>query len=271
MRSKKLLIVFIALALMLGATSVAWAQQQPPNSTGVEPIPAGQTDTEPLMRNRADPNYVYSPEELKWLAAKELLAAETLAQHENAKQEPDSIGGKTLSVGVWLEPNDYAHRNYCGPGETQVALDARLPASSVPNIDTLGREENIDPNWGVWMSDVCRVLNTRLSTNCSTGFCYENSGSASGSQFYSRVLLDIDANYALVTGVKTGSMPGWGGRNVNHIVTVYGYNEPTLNNQYVKYVETAAAAAGYSGPYWQPAVNRNTFWTYVSGNNTQCW
>lgn len=266
MRTARLVLTFVVSVLMLSAIPVAWAQEQPPGGQVVQPTLEGEQDTDALMRNRADPNYVCSPEELEQLAAKEVLAAENMARHESQKAEPESIGGKSLSVGVWQEPNDYAHRNYCGPGATQVALDARLPASSVPNINTLGTEENIDPNSGVWMSDVCRVLNTRLST-----FWYENSGSGSGSQFYSRVVLNIDTNYALVTGVKTGSMPGWGGRNVNHIVAVYGYNEPSLNSQYVKYVETAAAAAGYSGPYWQPAVSRNTFWTYVSGNNTQCW
>lgn len=227
--------------------------------------------------NRMDPDYVYTPEELARIADKQSMANQHMKERQLAFLrvedntfpdiiiQPYAIGGKTLSVGTWKEPNDWDHRNYCGPGATQVALDARLPASSVPNIETLAQEEYLNPNWGVYINNITPVLNNRLSTTW-----YVTSGSGSATTLYSRIVSDIDNNYAMITGVVTNNMPGWGGYGVNHIVAVYGYNEPTLNNQYVKYTETAGSVAGYSGSYFQQ-VTRQQMWTYVSPNDAQSW
>jgi hypothetical protein len=171
-----------------------------------------------------------------------------------------------LSVGVWREPNDYAHRNYCGPASTQVALDARLPWWQIPDIDTLGREENIDPNWGVAASAIQRVLNTRLGTTW-----YWLNSSSSASDLALKIRVDLSNQFAMVTGLKTGGMPGWGTRNVNHIVTVYGYyRSSTGQTEYVYYTETAGSVAGYNGTY-QNAVSLASFWRYVQANNVQVW
>jgi len=112
MRKLKFVSVFVLLALLVSAgVGVAAAQEPPPK---VETVDRGG--------NRADPNYVYTAEELEALAVKDRLA-------EKHVQELDGVkgGSKILTVGYWPQPNDWAHRNYCGPGATQVALDARLP------------------------------------------------------------------------------------------------------------------------------------------------
>ena len=114
--------------------------------------------------NGADPNYVPTAEELQRIAVKEASAAQHMKDRKS-QVTPLTLGSHTLSVGIWLEPNDATHVNYCGPRATQVALDARLPASSVPNINTIGAEENIDPSWGVYTTSIRDVLNTRLNTS----------------------------------------------------------------------------------------------------------
>lgn len=194
------------------------------------------------------------------MAAKDALASQYMQQRIGIKY----IGGKWLSVGTWKEPNDWEHRNYCGPGATQVALDARLPASEVPDIDTIGKEENIDPNWGVWICDIRPVLNRRLDTDW-----YWCGSSGSENTLYNRIVWDIDHDYALITGCRTDDMPGWSVK-APHIVAVYGYWEPTGSTQYVYYTETAGSVAGYTGPYRQGAT-RQAFWIYVAGNDAQVW
>jgi hypothetical protein len=262
MRKVKLVSVFVLLALLLGASPGAVMGQEPPPPDLEVGVQDGDDEDETRpMRNRMDPNYIYTAEELEMLAAKDALAKQHMQQRVGVR----GIGGKWLSVGTWLQPNDWAHRNYCGPGATQVALDARLPYWEVPDIDTIGEEENIDPNSGVWISDIRPVLNERLSTTW-----YECNGSGSGSTLYHRVVLNIDSDYAMVTGCRTDDMPGWGGHESGHILAVYGYWEPTGNSQYVYYTETSRPVAGYNGPY-RRSTTRQTFWGYVSGNDTQVW
>lgn len=216
--------------------------------------------------NGADPNYVPTEAELKLLAKKEARVKQFMLQALNATQ-PEAVNTlHTLSVGTsgqWREPNDYAHRNYCGPGATQVALDARLPASSVPDINTIGNDEHIDPANGVTTQAIGDELNRLLGD----GY-YGVSGAANQADFEWRVRVDIDDGYSLVTALKTGGMPGWGTRNVKHIVATYGY--ATGSPITVYYVETAAPAAGYNGNYFnnQSAAQ---FWPWVSSNNSQVW
>jgi hypothetical protein len=166
------------------------------------------------------------------------------------------------AYGQWQEPNDWAHRNYCGPGATQVALDARLPASQVPNIDTIGAEEGIDPNNGVTTQAIRDELNRRLNVTF-----YAVSSAASQGQLQGMIVGDIDSGYSLITAMYTGGMPGWGTRNVKHIVATYGY---TTGGQGVNYVETSSPTAGYTGAYFQNATISN-FWTYVRYNDSQVW
>jgi hypothetical protein len=259
MRKIKFVSVFVLLALLLSAwPGAVMADEPPPGNPTV--VDQGNGD-EGNKRNRMDPNYVYTAEELEAIAAKEAL----VEQHVQRRAGTRSIARKILRVGKWLEPNDWDHRNYCGPGATQVVLDARLPYWDVPDIDTIGEEENIDPNSGVWLSDIKTVLNDRLNTTW-----YEVNGSGSGSSLYNRITSDIDNDYALVTGCETGLMGGWNGRDVGHIVAVYGYWIWTGSNQYVYYTETAGSVAGYNGSYRQRAT-RQDFWGYVAGNDTQVW
>lgn len=168
------------------------------------------------------------------------------------------VGGN----GEFRQPEGYAYRNYCGPASTQVAIRART--SNVPSLDDIAAREQIDPNWGVYMSNVVPTLNYYLNTN------YYGIGYASGeTQFGSWVQSDVLDGYALITGLRTGTMPNWS-CNAFHIVTVYGYDYRNSSNKTINYVDTATSSSGYSGPYFN-SVTLGTFWFWVSNNNVQAW
>jgi hypothetical protein len=146
-------------ALLLGSGPYAVLAEGPPPAERPVTADPGEDD-EGQMRNCMDPNYVYTEKERRAITAKDKLVEQYTKERIGSRY----IGPQLLQVGTWKEPNDYAHRNYCGPGAAQVALDARLPASQVPDIDTLGAEMNINPNSGVYMTDLRDVLNNRLNT-----------------------------------------------------------------------------------------------------------
>ncbi len=174
----------------------------------------------------------------------------------------------------WKEPNDDEHRNYCGPGATQVALDARLPAMFVPSIDTIGNMENIDPNWGVYMNDVMSTLNLILreydDIPNSNGFvAYELASPSSAWSLFNYVRWDNERWYATISGMYTDGMPGWQ-RKAYHIVAIFGLYYDSEYENFYKYAETSSQKAGYSGPFAQWA-DIWKFYQWYSKNPTITW
>lgn len=220
-----------------------------------------------------NPDYVRTEDELRRIAHKERQALIAWNCRQLSAHAPTTSGSPItnypdywlwLNVGYYPEPNDWAYRNYCGPASTQVALSARLPASQIPNIDTIGAEEGINPNWGVYMTAVRDVLNRRLGTTF-----YVANGAGNATNFRNRISADLSSGYALVTGLKTGGMSGWT-RDVDHIVTIYamytGYPNP------IAFTETSSPVAGYSGSYWRSESSAFDFYNwFVSRNDVQAW
>ena len=166
----------------------------------------------------------------------------------------------------WFEPNEERYNNYCGPGATQVALDARLPANQVADIDTLGKEQHVNESIpGVLANDVVVVLNRRLNTTW-----YKIGKAEDLPVLEAGIARNLNAGYAMLTGVSTEGMPGWGNHVTNHIVAVIGFYRTGDGTPYVGYIETAAPRAGYNGPRLQ-IVPLNQFWSYVQGNPVQMW
>src|SRR5262249_11193431 len=56
-----------------------------------------------------------------------------------------------VPVLAFHEPNDRAHRNYCGAGATEVLLSAWTPAR--PDVETVARAIKVDPNSGATGAD----------------------------------------------------------------------------------------------------------------------
>jgi hypothetical protein len=276
------------LTILLNTPSKAMARAPYPGSAGQDqgsrsilladvpitvtvPNISDSVDATGPMLNGSDPNYVPTGAELKFNVEKEAQAEQYMQQLRNLKANdltpngPTPIGERYLSFEQqWHEPDDWAHRNYCGPGATQVALDARLPAAQVPNIDTIGADENIDPNNGVTTQAIRTELNRLLNVTF-----YAVSAAADQNALETRLFFDIERGYSMVTALMTLGMPGWGTRNTRHIVATYGYRA-TAAKTYAYYIETAAPTAGYNGSYYNNK-GMPTFWLWVAGNNSQVW
>jgi len=211
-----------------------------------------------------EPGYKPSPQEVEWHMKKEKDLKEFLEE---------TYGVKYFRIlpleREWREPDDWEHRNYCGPGATQVALDARLLAEYVPDINTIGVMENIDPNWGVYMNDVKDTLNNILSSyddipNINGFVGYVLGYPSSSDELQNKILWDIMKGYATISGVYTQGMPGWS-RSAYHIVAVFG-----VSGDYYKYAETSSPTAGYTGPFSQ-WVLKDDFYQWYTANSVISW
>ncbi len=80
--------------------------------------------------------------------------------------------------------------------------------------------------------------------------------------------MNIDNGYAPITSMMTGGMPGWGTKNVEHIVAMYAYNQGSTN--WVYYTETASQHAGFNGTY-RNSQTRGIFYGYVQYNDSTVW
>ena len=172
---------------------------------------------------------------------------------------------KTLYVGTnnqFKEPENWAYVNYCGPASTQVALRARI--TNIPSLDSIGQCEYIDPNWGVYMSNVTPCLNSYLNTSF-----YWTDYAPDSATLASRLKSDIDQGYAMLTGVYTSGMGGWS-FGTYHIITLFGYDNTSSTNKKVDYVDTASSIAGYNGLYFN-FVSLDNLWWNISQNNVQAW
>lgn len=185
----------------------------------------------------------------------------------------DAIRGGFAYVQSYVEPNDYAHRNYCGAGAATVVISHFDPgyAQNV-DIDQLGEEMNLDPDMGVWIRDITKPVNDHVNELAGQELNWYQTGKAATLDDF-RFMLDYDIRQngvPLITGLYTGGLPGWGGQDVGHIVAVYGYYEDAEGNEFVTYADTAPSASGYEGPVFR-TVDLGTFWEAVSGNSAQVW
>ncbi len=184
--------------------------------------------------------------------------------------EPVQSRSMLLNVNwQWKEPDDPAHVNYCGQGATQVALDAAgLDEWQIPDIETLGREEYVNQGkLGTYVKDIVPIVNSYLERNGRAGL-YKLAYISEEGAFRNMLVHTLESNHALITGVKTGRMPGWT-LEANHIVAVIGY-EQSGGDEYVTYVETAAPSAGYYGEY-RNTVSFADFMGYVHGGIGQAY
>lgn len=184
----------------------------------------------------------------------------------------DAVNGFAY-VAPYMEPNDYAHRNYCGAGAATVVISHFDPgyAQNV-DIDQLGEEMNLDPDMGVWIRDITKPVNDHVNELAGQELNWYQTGKAATLDDF-RFMLDYDIRQngvPLITGLYTGGLPGWGGQDVGHIVAVYGYYEDAEGNEFVTYADTAPSASGYEGPVFR-TVDLGTFWEAVSGNSAQVW
>src|SRR5712664_533372 len=70
-------------------------------------------------------------------------------------------GQGAVEVRGFHEPPDWAHRNYCGAGATQVLLSAWM--TDVPDIETVAKASKLNPNRGENGSDATSAIDAFLN------------------------------------------------------------------------------------------------------------
>jgi hypothetical protein len=184
-----------------------------------------------------------------------------------------------LVVGTWKEPNNGAYVNHCGPGATEVALDARWPAANVKaiGIDKIASDEKTNVHGlGTNMQDIYTTINSKAylgnefpNPNGMQGY-WLDLAQTDVDLFY-KASFDVTRGYALITGLNTKGMPGWDpNKRVPHIVAVIGYIFTVNNVVYIIYTETSSSSAGFHGSY-RNTVRVADFYNYVLGLNTLVW
>jgi hypothetical protein len=173
-----------------------------------------------------------------------------------------------VAVRPFREPNDYAHRDYCGAGATTVLLSAWTTA--VPDIETVARAINLNPNGGATGADTARGINAMLHPLIGTDR-YRGERVLVLSGVLSRLrssLGNVDdlRRWGHTTPVMlqtmTKTMPGWRGWQAAHMITVFDAHLSTGNPDVdtVTYMETPSTVAGYNGPDSQ-TITVTALWT----------
>src|SRR5438552_17497257 len=168
-----------------------------------------------------------------------------------------------VEVRGFHEPGDWAHRNYCGAGATQVLLSAWM--TDVPDIETVARASKLNPNRGEYGADATNAINAFLNPVVIPALGqarYKAEHLVSLDDVKARIQNDITDPQALMTlshgqpvmvQTMTRTMPGWNHWNATHMITIFAFdfshNDPALDT--VTYAETPSPLAGYRGPDFQ--------------------
>jgi hypothetical protein len=174
-----------------------------------------------------------------------------------------AAGQGAVEVRGFHEPGDWAHRNYCGAGATQVLLSAWM--SEVPDIETVARASKLNPNRGEYGADATNGINAFLNPMVVPALNqprYKAEHVTTLDEVTARIRRDIVDQQAITTfghGVPvmvqtmTKTMPGWNHWNATHMITVFAFDfshdDPALDT--VTYAETPSPLAGYRGPDFQ--------------------
>ena len=173
-----------------------------------------------------------------------------------------------VEVRGFHEPGDWAHRNYCGAGATQVLLSAWM--TDVPDIETVARASKLNPNRGEYGADATNAINAFINPVVIPALGqvrYKAEHLVSLADVEARIQNDVTDQLAVLTfghGVPvmvqtmTRTMPGWNRWNATHMITIFAFdfshNDPALDT--VTYAETPSPLAGYRGPDFQTITVR---------------
>ena len=198
---------------------------------------------------------------------------------------PVTVGPLVVSQGAVVvrgfhEPGDWAHRNYCGAGATQVLLSAWM--SDVPDIETVARASKLNPNRGEYGADAANAINGFLNPLVMPELGqarYKAEHVTVLADVQARILADITDQQAMMSfghGVPvmvqtmTKTMPGWNHWNATHMITIFAFdfshNDPTLDT--VTYAETPSPLAGYRGPDFQ-TITVSQLWVAMQAYNKE--
>jgi hypothetical protein len=189
-------------------------------------------------------------------------------------------GQGAVEVRGFHEPGDWAHRNYCGAGATQVLLSAWM--SEVPDIEVVARASKLNPNRGEYGADAANAINSFLNPVAVPALgqpLYKAEHLTSLDEVKLRIQRDIVDQRAIMTfghGVPvmvqtmTKTMPGWNHWNATHMITIFAFDfshdDPALDT--VTYAETPSPLAGYRGPDFQ-TIAVKALWVAMEAYNRE--
>jgi hypothetical protein len=193
----------------------------------------------------------------------------TAAPPETPQPQPSLTVGQvangqgSVEVRGFHEPPDWAHRNYCGAGATQVLLSAWM--TDVPDIEAVAKASKLNPSRGEYGADANNAINSFLNPVVipAVGEArYKAEHLTTLDEVKLRIQRDIVDQRAIMTfghGVPamvqtmTRTMPGWNHWNATHMITIFAFDfshdDPALDT--VTYAETPSPLAGYRGPDFQ--------------------
>jgi hypothetical protein len=174
-----------------------------------------------------------------------------------------------VAVRAFKEPNDYAHRNYCGAGATEVLLSAWM--ATTPDVEAVARGIRLHPGSGATGADTAAGINVFLRGVVVPqlgGDRYRGERVTALDGVVSRLRADLgntqdQRRFGHTTPVMlqamTKTMPGWRGWQATHMITVSSAQldtgDPTVDT--VTYAETPSTVAGYNGPDFQTITLRD--------------
>ena len=174
-----------------------------------------------------------------------------------------SPGQGAVEVRGFHEPPDWAHRNYCGAGATQVLLSAWM--TDVPDIETVAKASKLNPNSGEFGANAVTAINGFLNPVVVPALGqprYMAEHITTLDEVKARIVRDIVDQQAITTfghgapvmvQTMTRTMPGWNRWNATHMITIFAFDfsheDPALDT--VTYAETPSPLAGYRGPDFQ--------------------
>ena len=174
-----------------------------------------------------------------------------------------AVNQGNVEVRGFHEPGDWAHRNYCGAGATQVLLSAWM--TDVPDIETVAKASKLNPNSGEFGANAVTAINGFLNPVVVPALGqprYTAEHITTLDEVKARIVRDIVDQQAITTfghgapvmvQTMTRTMPGWNRWNATHMITIFAFDfsheDPALDT--VTYAETPSPLAGYRGPDFQ--------------------
>src|SRR6267143_1003193 len=143
-------------------------------------------------------------------------------------------GQGAVEVRGFHEPPDWAHRNYCGAGATQVLLSAWM--TDVPDIETVAKASKLNPNSGEFGANATTAIDSFLNPVVLPALGqprYKAEHVTTLDEVKARIQRDIVDQQAIMTfghGVPvmvqtmTKTMPGWNHWNATHMITIFAFD-----------------------------------------------
>jgi len=185
-----------------------------------------------------------------------------------------------VAIQDFHEPGDWAHRNYCGAGASQVLLSAWLP--QIPDIESVASTAHLNPGVGQTGANTVTEIDAYLDPVIVPAYgrsWYNGEHLTSLDDVLARIRSDISSPTAIrlfghgapvMVQTMTRTMPGWNHWNATHMITIFAFdfshNDPDLDT--VSYAETPSPLAGYRGPDFQ-TISVNALWVAMQAYNRE--